>query len=113
MKRKMAVTLHTFETHIAGKDGVVYQARACGYERKGGLWDGWLEFVRPDGLVLRSARETTQPNLVDLDYWAKGLTIVYLEGALTRTLEPFSPSVPEPLPPPAYQSPAPSGGGRK
>ena len=38
------------------------------------------------GETLRSFRETTQPNLTDLRYWATGLTPVYLEGALERIL---------------------------
>ena len=36
--------------------------------------------------AVRSGRETTQPNLADLEYWATGLTPVYLEGALKRAL---------------------------
>ena len=32
-------------------------------------------------------RETTQPNLRALEYWATGLTPAYLEGALDRALE--------------------------
>ena len=61
----------------------MYQAKACGRERDDGLWEGWIEFENSEsGAVLRSARETTQPNLADLKYWATGLTPVYLEGAL-------------------------------
>ena len=36
--------------------------------------------------VLHSPRETTQPNLAALEYWASGLTPVYLAGALERAL---------------------------
>jgi hypothetical protein len=51
------------------------------------LWEGWIEFTSEDtGEVVRSARETTQPNRNDTLYWAKGLTEVYLEGALKRAL---------------------------
>ena len=52
--------------------------------------------------ALRSGRETTQPNLTDLEYWAQGLTPVDLEGALRRTLEPAPEPVIEPIPPPIY-----------
>jgi hypothetical protein len=38
--------------------------------------------------VVPSARETTQPNRVDTEYWATGLTPIYLEGALRRALAP-------------------------
>ena len=33
---------------------------------------------------MRTQRETTQPNLADLEHWATGLTPVYLDGALRR-----------------------------
>src|SRR5262245_1530581 len=36
---------------------------------------------------MQTARETTQPNLADLEYWATGLTPIYLEGALNRALD--------------------------
>jgi hypothetical protein len=75
----------TYQQPLHTRDGRVYVVRACGRERTGGSWEGWLEFVPDDGSeVLRSARETTQPKLVDLEYWATGLTPVYLEGALER-----------------------------
>lgn len=62
-----------------------------------------------DGRVLRSGRETTQPNLTDLEYWATGVTPVYLEGALERALAgPTRSTTPTPVEPPAYDRPAPS-----
>jgi hypothetical protein len=71
----------------------VYTARACGRLRHDGNWEGWIEFEPSDGTaVVRSPRETTQPNLAALEYWASGLTRVYLEGALERALTP--PAVP-------------------
>src|SRR5262245_58882209 len=84
---------------LALPDGRIFTAQACGREREGGLWEGWLEFVPHDGsAVLRSQRETTQPNLVDLEYWATGLTPIYLQGALERTLTPLKKNY-EPLNP--------------
>jgi hypothetical protein len=79
-------------------DGCIYTPRACGKERPDGTWEGWLEFVPDDGAadVLRSPRETTQPNLAALEYWATGLTPVYLSGALERTLTPL-PAEPAPV----------------
>ena len=69
------------------RDETVYVTRVCGAQRDDGNWEGWLEFVPDDGsAVVSSQRETTQPNLVDLEYWATGLTPVYLEGALERAL---------------------------
>ena len=88
-------------------DGRTYTAQACGRERDDGMWEGWFEFLAHDGsAVLRSERETTQPNLADLEYWATGITPVYLEGALERALTP-PPVVVEPsLTTPVYDEPA-------
>jgi hypothetical protein len=80
------VRLLVFPTALSTTDGQEYMAQAMGTQRTDGLWEGWIEFVPRDGAVLRSPRETTQPNLTDLDYWATGLTAVYLEGALERAL---------------------------
>jgi hypothetical protein len=85
---RMATTLRSFETPVVSQAGETYSARACGRQREDRLWEGWIEFEGPGGDVPRSGRETTQPNLTDLEYWAQGLTPVYLEGALRRALEP-------------------------
>jgi hypothetical protein len=84
----MAEVLVTFNDAITDRDGVTYVARACGREMDDGRWEGWIEFEGDDGSVLRSARETTQPNRTDTAYWATGLTPVYLEGSLDRALHP-------------------------
>jgi hypothetical protein len=45
--------------------------------------------VPDDGTpIVRTNRETSQPNLVDLEYWATGVSAVYLQGALERALVP-------------------------
>ena len=90
-------------------DGRTVLAQACGRQREDGLWEGWLEFVPDDGsTVLRSQRETTQPNLADLEYWATGLTPIYLQGALERTLTPPSAVVTPPPVSSVYDEPAPA-----
>ena len=101
----MAQTVAQFDTPIVF-NGQEYRARACGRQREDGLWEGWIEFENiATGAVLRTVRETTQPNLTDLAYWATGLTPVYLEGALARTLAtPKSPGTP--VSPPYYDGPA-------
>jgi hypothetical protein len=87
--------------------GRVYTAQACGRQRDDGRWEGWLEFVPNDGsVVLRSERETTQRNLADLEYWAGGLTPVYLQGALERTLTPRPIVIEPPEVPAVYDEPA-------
>jgi hypothetical protein len=105
----MPEVLRTFEELVVGDDGLPYRARACGRERPDGEWEGWIEFVPTDGAgpTLRTSRETTQASWSDLAYWASGLTAVYLDGALARTLEPMR-SVPvAPPAEPTYDRPAP------
>jgi hypothetical protein len=66
-------------------NGVTYTVFALG-ARRGGTWEGWLEF-RPDknGIpILRTDRETTQPDRDALAYWASGLEPLYFEGAFAR-----------------------------
>jgi hypothetical protein len=96
----MAEVILTYPWEIRHAGGE-YIARACGRERGDGLWEAWLEFVRDDGSVLRTGRETTQPNDVHVQYWATGLTQIYLEGALSRALSP-----PVKTPPPIEVEPA-------
>lgn len=77
---------------------MAYRAQACGRQRQDGLWEGWIEFKNSEtGQTRPSARETTQPNLNDLWYWATGLTRVYLEGSLAKTLTPVRKVVDEPI----------------
>ena len=84
----MAEILVKFDEPIAVPGGKAYFAQAVGNELEGGLWQGWLEFQAVDGEsdALASGRETTQPNRTNLEYWAQGLTAVYLEGALARAI---------------------------
>ncbi len=83
----MAETLLHFSDAIQ-RNGTIYEARACGSEQPDGSWHGWIEFVpRDGGPALRSPRETTQPNRADAVYWATGLTPIYLDGALRRSLD--------------------------
>lgn len=81
----MAEVFVRFNEPIRSRGGVAYYPRVCGREDDIGRWEAWLEFEpRSGGPVLRSARETVQPNRTDVAYWAGGLTRVYLEGALDR-----------------------------
>ena len=106
----MAHVILTYQTTLASPEGHIYRPRACGRPRDDGTWEGWLEFLPDDGSeVVRSARETTQPNLVDLEYWATGLTPIYLEGALARALAgPLQAAPPPMLQTPFYDGPAPA-----
>src|SRR5215207_8576813 len=86
----VAEVLVEFTEAITSEDGKNYTARACGSEMGDGKWQGWIEFIPlGEGEPVRSGRETTQPNRRDTEYWATGLTYVYLEGALRRALRPL------------------------
>lgn len=104
----MAEVLVEYSEAVPGEHGAIYAARACGAESENGRWQGWLEFVNQEtGEVLRSGRETTQPNRADTVYWATGLTPVYLEGALQRALHPLAKTPSRPTPQPYFDEPAP------
>jgi hypothetical protein len=103
----MAEVLAEYSNTIVGPDEVRYRAQAVGAPGPDGRWEAWIEFL-PLGIdaPIRSPRETTQPNHADAVYWANGLTAVYLEGALTRALNPTVVKEP-PSPFPYFEAPAP------
>lgn len=103
----MAEVFVEFAEAITSEDGRNYTARACGRAMPDGKWEGWIEFLPlGDAEAVRSGRETTQPNRVDTEYWATGLTYVYLEGSLRRALrKPERPATREILPP-VFEGPA-------
>jgi hypothetical protein len=81
--------LTKFTEPTRSENGELYWAEVHGSVGEDGLWRGWIEFVaESDGTTVRTPGETVQPNRKDLEYWATGLTSVYLEGALARALEP-------------------------
>lgn len=85
----MADVLVQMDAPAHDGDGRAYRVRVCGREAEDGLWEGWIEFDPEDGgEVLRTPRETKQPNRPDLEYWAGGLSPSYVEGALQRALHP-------------------------
>jgi hypothetical protein len=104
----MAQVLAQYTDILTDADAISYRAHACGAPMPDGKWQGWLEFLPLDGSTpIRSGRETTQPNRTDVEYWATGLTTVYLQGALQRALHPLvrttvtrdAPAYSEPAPP--------------
>jgi hypothetical protein len=108
----MAETLLKYQHPVVAENGMRYEARACGGPMPGGTWQGWIEFVPlGPGEPVRSPRETTQPNRVDTEYWATGVSAVYLEGALRRALSPVTITPPAAPPPPLFSGPAPNAVG--
>jgi hypothetical protein len=97
-------------SQVTSAEGTRYEACACGAPMAGGSWQGWIEFVPIEaGVPVRTPRETTQPNRTDTQYWATGLTPVYLEGALARALKkPGNPPAEAPSAPSSiFAAPAP------
>ena len=83
----MADFIHQFLEPLVTDDGDEYAVRVYGAP-SGTTWEGWIEFHPLNGgPALRTDRETTQPNRVDLSYWATGLSFVYLDGAFDRALK--------------------------
>jgi transitional endoplasmic reticulum ATPase len=85
----MGEVLVEFEELVFGRDGAAYVARACGGEAPDRTrhWNGWIEFTPVlGGPVIRTPRETTQPDRANTERWASRLSRVYLEGALERAL---------------------------
>jgi hypothetical protein len=71
---------------LRGEDGrSLYTVRAFAEPVGRRSWIGWLEFSSPTGKKrMRTERETTQPELEAVAYWAAGLGTQYLRGALAR-----------------------------
>jgi hypothetical protein len=104
----MAQVLTQYTDVLTDEERIRYRAHACGAPMPDGKWQGWLEFLPLDGSTpIRSGRETTQPNKTDVEYWATGLTTVYLQGALQRALNPRVRTAIAPDAP-AYSEPAPA-----
>jgi hypothetical protein len=83
----MSEVLVKFDEPIMNPRGEMFFAEAVGRLREDdGLWEGWIQFegIDDSSKHIASERETTQPKRRDLEYWAQGLTFVYLQGALER-----------------------------
>jgi hypothetical protein len=82
----MPELIHEYSYLYRSEGGTAYVMRAWGEARVDGTWEGWLEFLPAEngGRVLRTGRETTQPNRDAVAYWASGLEPVYFEGAFVR-----------------------------
>jgi hypothetical protein len=64
-----------------------YRPAAVGRRRSDGEWEGRIEFVAETGFKRVSTDvETTQPDAEAFRYWANGIGVAYLEGALVRAL---------------------------
>jgi hypothetical protein len=84
----MSQLIQQYTQPLTDSSNVAYSVRIYGEPRPDGTWEGWLEFHPLDSArpILRTERETTQPDKEALAYWASGLEPVYFEGALARAL---------------------------
>ena len=74
-----------------------YRPAAVGRRRSDGEWEGRIEFVAESGVKRVSTDvETTQPDAEAFRYWANGIGVAYLEGALARALGPRTASATTP-----------------
>jgi len=82
----MSELIQEYVPRLRDNHGVTYKVAAWGEETVEGTWEGWLEFYPTDdnNIILRTERETTQPNRTAVEYWASGLEPLYFEGAFER-----------------------------
>lgn len=71
---------------VQDASGNLYDVFIYGEPRLDGTWEGWIEFIPVNRALAsrRTDRETTQPDLSALEYWATGLEPLYLTGAFER-----------------------------
>jgi hypothetical protein len=85
----MSELLREHPTLVGGTDGDVdaYVAQIRGREIDGGRWEAWIVFVpvQDGGPMRRTERDTTQASREAVEYWAAGVTSIYLQGALARS----------------------------
>jgi hypothetical protein len=88
--QEMAEVFRVFDEPVTDASGS-YHARVVGRRAEDGMWEGWLEFVGTGGTSdgpFVSSVESRQPEREHLAYWAGGLSVVYMEGALRRARTP-------------------------
>jgi hypothetical protein len=82
----MAELLREYPTLVGGVDDTAFVAQIWGREMSDGRWEAWIVFVPiARGQMRRTERDTTQATRAALEYWASGVTSIYLQGALGRS----------------------------
>ena len=82
----MAEILREYPTLVGGVDENAFVAQICGREMSDGRWEAWIVFLPiTRGQMRRTERETVQATRAAVDYWASGVTSIYLQGALNRS----------------------------
>jgi hypothetical protein len=91
----MDTVVHERIVSLEGDDGQAFSLVLVHAEPSpaGNTWEGWIEFLTETGQRVVTERETTQPTLEAVRYWATGLEPIYLEGALERAVRHMEPEV--------------------
>jgi hypothetical protein len=86
----MSELLREHPTLVGGTNGdadAAYVAQIRGRALNDGRWEAWIVFVpvQENGPMRRTERDTTQASREAVEYWAAGVTSIYLQGALARS----------------------------
>jgi ATP-dependent Clp protease ATP-binding subunit ClpA len=103
--------IRTYPDVVLEADGSVFRCASYARQRPDGRCEGRVVFFPlHGGPPVSTDRETTQPRRAFLDYWADGLTVTFLQGALSRALR-RSDATPDLPPPPSSRQDAHPGRG--
>jgi hypothetical protein len=85
----MSELLREHPTLVGGTDNgdAAYVAQIWGRALDDGNWEAWTVFVpvQRGAAMRRTERDTTQASREAVEYWAAGVTSIYLQGALARS----------------------------
>ena len=85
----MSELLREHPTLVGGTDNGdhAYVAQIWGRALADGHWEAWIVFVpvQQGAHMRRTERDTTQASRDAVEYWAAGVTSIYLQGALVRS----------------------------
>jgi hypothetical protein len=82
----MAELVREYPTLVGGMDDTAFVAQVWGRQMSDGRWEAWIVFTPvAGGHTRRTDRETVQATRAAVEYWASGVTSIYLQGALNRS----------------------------
>jgi hypothetical protein len=82
----MAEMVREYPPLVGGTDDTAFVAQVWGRQMSDGRWEAWIVFTPvAGGHTRRTDRETMQATRAAVEYWASGVTSIYLQGALTRS----------------------------
>ncbi|HEY3097763.1 MAG TPA: hypothetical protein VGL14_02575 [Methylomirabilota bacterium] len=82
----MAELVREYPMLVGGMDDTAFVAQVWGRQMSDGRWEAWIVFTPvAGGHTRRTDRETVQATRAAVEYWASGVTSIYLQGALNRS----------------------------